>query len=153
LGRSGLPLTREDVIAGKPANGQWLLNVAAEGNYDILLRRWPLTVNRTLQDSFFKTDKARLRVGTVDDSRAVQANAAGVNFRVHLKEGPTALQTWLTGEGKSCGAYFVEVRRAVEVRSAKPVAQPKDPVRIPKDPVKTQPASAPKVSDAPRIPR
>jgi arylsulfatase B len=129
LSRSAQPMSREDVIAGTPANGQWLLNVAADGSYDILLRRWPLTVNRVLHDSFFNPDKVRLRVGTVDETREIPANAAGVNFRVTLKQGPAALQSWLTGEGKSSGAYFVEVRRAVEIRTAKPVPQPKDPVR------------------------
>ncbi|HWB05992.1 MAG TPA: sulfatase-like hydrolase/transferase [Verrucomicrobiales bacterium] len=129
LSRSAGPVTREDVIRGTPANGPWLLNVVTEGSYDILLRRWPLTVNRSLHDSFFTPDKARLRVGTMDETRPVTPEAIGVNFRVTLKPGPAALQTWLTGEGKTCGAYFVEVRRAVEVRSAKPVKQPIDPVK------------------------
>jgi len=129
LSRSAVPLTREDVIRGTTDNGPWLLNVISGGSYDILLRRWPLTVNRPLHDSFFTPDKARLRVGTIDESRAVPPGAAGINFRVTLKSGPLTLQTWLTGEGKTSGAYFVEVRRAVEIRSAKPVPQPRDPVR------------------------
>jgi hypothetical protein len=130
--RSSLPLTRDDVIRGTPANGQWLLHVVAEGSYDILIRRWPLTINRTLRDGFFAPEKARLRMGTTDEFRAVTPETVGVNFRVALKPGPVALQTWLTGEGKTSGAYFVEIRRAIEVRSAKPVPQPRDPVRPPR---------------------
>ncbi len=124
LARGSSPVTRDDVIRGTPANGQWLLEVAGEGNYDILLRRWPLTVNRALNDSFFTPDKARLRLGTADETKSVPPGSTGVNFRVALKPGPAALQTWLTGDGKTSGAYFVEVRRAVEVRAAKPVPQP-----------------------------
>lgn len=124
LARSGTALTRDALIAGTPANFPWLLHIASEGNYDILLRRWPLTVNRTLSDSFFTPDKARLRLGPLDETKPVPPGSTGANFRVALKPGPLALQTWFSGGGKTCGAYFVEIRRAVEVRSAKPVPQP-----------------------------
>ncbi len=125
LGRGGTAVSRESVIAGTPANSRWMLEIAAAGNYDILLRRWPLTVNRALGDGFFRPDKARLRIGTVDETKAVPPGAPGVNFRVALKEGPVSLQTWLSGEGKSSGAFFVEIRRAIEVRAARPVPQPR----------------------------
>jgi arylsulfatase B len=116
-------MTREDVLRGTPAHGQWLMEIARDGNYDILLRRWPLTVNRMLSDNFFVPEKARLRAGTFDETRAVPAGATGISFRAALKQGPLTLQTWLSGGGKSSSAFFVEVRRAVEVRAAKPVPQ------------------------------
>jgi hypothetical protein len=97
--------------------------VVTDSAYDILLRRWPLTVDRALSDSFFVVEKARIRMGTHDESRPVAPTATGVNFRVTLKPGPVALQTWFTGGGKNSSAYFVEIRRAIEVRSAKPVPQ------------------------------
>ncbi len=123
LARGSTPISRDDVIRGVSANSQWLVQIASEGNYDILLRRWPLTVERALNDSFFTPDKARIRFGTHDETKPVPAGSTGMNFRVALKPGPATLQTWFTGEGKTCGAYFVEIRRAVEVRAAKPVAQ------------------------------
>ena len=123
LARGGAAVTRDHIIAGTPASGQWVLHVAAEGNFDILLRRWPLTVNRALHDSFFTPDKARLRVGTHDETKPVPPGATGMNFRVALKPGPVALQTWFTGAGKTSSAFFVEIRRAVEVRAAKPLPQ------------------------------
>ena len=123
LSRGSVAVTRDDIIAGRPANGQWVLQVAAEGNYDLLLRRWPLTVNRALNDSFFTPDKARIRLGTHDETRPVPPGATGMNFRVALKPGPVALQTWFSGQGKTSGAYFVEIRRAVEVRAARAVPE------------------------------
>ena len=123
LARGSAPITRDDVIRGVSANSQWLVQIASEGNYDVLLRRWPLTVERALNESFFTPDKARIRFGTHDETKPVPAGSTGMNFRVALKPGPATLQTWFTGEGKTCGAYFVEIRRAVEVRAAKPVAQ------------------------------
>lgn len=125
--RGAQPITRDAVISGTPANGQLLLEVTKEGAYDILLRRWPLTVERPIADSFFQPEKARLRMGTVDETKPVPAGATGVNFRVTLKPGPLALQTWFTAGDKTCGAYFVELRKAVEVRSAKPAPQPPPP--------------------------
>jgi len=125
LARGGAAISRDAIIAGTPANGQWALHIAFAGHYDILLRRWPLTVNRALHDSFFTPDKARLRLGAHDETKPVPAGASGVNFRVALKPGPVTLQTWFTGSGKSSGAYFVELRRAVEVRAAKPVPEPR----------------------------
>jgi arylsulfatase A-like enzyme len=123
LARGTAPLTRDDVIRGVPAAAPWLLHVVTDSAYDILLRRWPLTVDRALSDSFFVVEKARIRMGTHDESRPVAPTATGVNFRVTLKPGPVALQTWFTGGGKNSSAYFVEIRRAIEVRSAKPVPQ------------------------------
>ncbi len=123
LGRSAIPVSRDDVIRGTPANGQWVLEVARQGNYDILLRRWPLTVNRAIHESFFTPDKARIRLGTHDETKSVPPGSTGVNFRIALKPGPATIQTWFMGENKISGAFFVEIRRAVEVRSAKPVPQ------------------------------
>jgi arylsulfatase A-like enzyme len=121
LARGGVAITRSAVMEGAPANSRWMLEIASAGNYDILLRRWPLTVNRTLADAFFNPDKARIRIGAEDQSKDVPPGADGVNFRVALKAGPVTLQTWLAGEGRSSGAYFVEIRRGVEVRRARPV--------------------------------
>jgi arylsulfatase A-like enzyme len=121
LARGGVALTRSAVMEGAPANSRWMLEIASEGNYDILLRRWPFTVNRALAEAFFFPDKARIRIGAEDQSKDVPPGADGVNFRVALKAGPVTLQTWLAGQGRSCGAYFVEIRRGVEVRRAKPV--------------------------------
>jgi arylsulfatase A-like enzyme len=125
MARGGSAVSRQDVMAGTPANGQWLLHVASEGHYDILLRRWPLTVNRALSDSFFTPDKARLRIGPQDETRPVLPGATGINFRITLKPGPAVLQTWFTGAGKTSGAFFVEIRRAVEIRAARPVPEPR----------------------------
>ncbi len=138
----GTPLlSQEEILNGTPANGQWLLHVATEGNYDILLRRWPAAMNRPIQDGFFVPEKARVRIGTVDESRTVTADSKVVSFRIALKPGPVALQTWFTAEGKSSGAYFVEVRRSVETRPPQVV---KDPVKsAPKAPKKPAPNPAP----------
>lgn len=140
--RSSRALSRNEIIQGIPANAPWLLDVQTEGNYDILLRRWPLTVDRQLDDSFFKATTARLRVGTHDESRPVTEGARGVSFRVTLKPGPAALQSWLTDGEKSSGAYYVEVRRATEVRAAKPAPQIIQPVKAPASPAGNQPAAA-----------
>jgi arylsulfatase A-like enzyme len=123
--RSSAPLTREDILRGTIANGQWLLHIASEGKYDIVLRRWPMTVSRSLHEGFFVPDKARIRIGTADQQIPVPAGAASVSFRVELKTGPVALQTWLiAASGQSCGAYYVECRKALEVRAAQPVVDP-----------------------------
>lgn len=127
LARASAPMTRSDVMRGTPANGQWMLEVAEQGKYDILLRRWPLNVERPIHEAFLAPQKARLRIGSLDESQPVPPGAAGINFRVQLKPGPVSLQTWfIADDGQTGGAYFVEVRRAVEVRAAKPVPQPKN---------------------------
>ena len=122
--RGATAFSREDVIQGRSANGSWALQIAADGSYDILLRRWPFTVDRALSDAFFVPESARIRLGAMDETKAVPPDATGVNFRVALKAGPVSLQTWFTGAGKTSGAYLVEIRRAVEIRAAKPVPGP-----------------------------
>jgi hypothetical protein len=57
--------------------------------------------------------KARLRVGSVDETKFVSPGAKGVTFTLRLKPGRTTLQTWLLDRADTelCGAYFAYVRR------------------------------------------
>ena len=56
--------------------------------------------------------QARLKIGIVDVTKPVPADALAVTFRVKLKAGKTRLQTWLTDDnGTSRGAYYVYAKR------------------------------------------
>ena len=57
--------------------------------------------------------KARLKLGDLDETRAVAEGDKAVVFSVRLKAGPAQLQTWfLDDSGQAlCGAYSVTVLR------------------------------------------
>ena len=57
--------------------------------------------------------RARLRVGTIEESAAVGPGDKAVTFKVKLEAGPTRLQTWFDdADGKAlCGAYEVYAHR------------------------------------------
>ena len=59
--------------------------------------------------------RARLLIGQVNVSRAIEPGAASVDFAVRLEPGDVSMQSWLTGgDGRkdgSIGAYYATVRR------------------------------------------
>ncbi len=109
-------------------NGVWYLDVAADGEYELVLRRWPEETGLTLTGSLPETKvtdgvyvagkalpihSARLRIGDQEQSAKTTPSDEGAAFRVSLKKGPTTLQTWFLDEQgqEICGAYYVHVRR------------------------------------------
>lgn len=95
------------VRRGHLGNGYWALRVVRAGDYEITLRRWPEHVGGPLEAT-----EARIRIGGIDERRAVENDANQAVFRVRLRAGRTRLQTWLTTpDGEERGAYFVYVRR------------------------------------------
>ena len=119
-----------DLRTGKPANSQWNLQVAKDGQYEIALRRWPkeadapITAGVPLFQAFdgqlpagvaLPIAQVRLKVGdALDQTKPVPANAKEIIFNVTLKAGtkPPMQSFCLDGSGKElCGAYFAYVTR------------------------------------------
>jgi arylsulfatase A-like enzyme len=90
------------------ANGWWAVRIARPGTYRITLRRAPKQAGLTLD-----ADKARLKVGKVDETKPADPKATAVAFEVDLAAGPARLQTWLadTKTKKVRGAYDLTVER------------------------------------------
>ena len=101
------------------SNGFWAVDVARAGRYEIELRRWPREadqpINGSLSGGFgqaIKAVKARLTVGGMERTKAVESGDKAAVFSVDLEPGPARLQSWLVEEdGQSRGAYYVYVRR------------------------------------------
>ena len=55
---------------------------------------------------------ARVKIGNVEGSKTLSADATEASFEFELQTGPRMLQGWLTNEaGKEYGPYFVKVRK------------------------------------------
>ena len=55
---------------------------------------------------------ARLKVARFDRSKPVTGKMVSVTFTVDLKAGETDIETWFrTGDDKTLGAYYLDVRR------------------------------------------
>ena len=101
-----VPWNQGHIRSGAMANGWWVVNVVRDGQYEITLRRWPKEMKQSIEAT-----EARLKIGNVDQKQAVGEGATSATFKVALKKGETRMQTWLTTpDGKTRGAYFVEVR-------------------------------------------
>ena len=101
---------------GALTNGAWQVEVEQPGVYEISLFRWAPYLNRAMNMT-----EARLAIGGVDERVAVSPDAASATFRVTLKPGPTALQTWLTRpDSKDHGAYYTRVQFVSAGPSAPP---------------------------------
>ncbi len=87
-------------------NGFWAVDVEREGLYEFVLRTLPASEAKPLT-----ARSARLAIGETEVTATVPAGASAVTLRARAAAGPQKLQTWLTDpNGKSRGAYFVEVR-------------------------------------------
>jgi hypothetical protein len=94
------------VLKAPFANGYWAIDVAREGEYEFTLRHQPAQAKFPLDAA-----TARIRIGGVDKSVPVPKGADHVSITAMLKPGKTQLQTSLTtDDGRSRGAYFVDVR-------------------------------------------
>ena len=97
---------QNQIKRGDLINGPWAVDVKQAGTYEITLYRWAPYLKKPMNAS-----EARLRVGGIDESMALDPSAASAGFQVNLKPGPAMLQTWLTRpDGKQHGAYYTRVR-------------------------------------------
>ncbi|HUV63924.1 MAG TPA: arylsulfatase [Sedimentisphaerales bacterium] len=99
------------------SNGFWAVDVARAGRYEVQLRRWPREVDQPIDNSIpggeaINAVQARLTIGNIEQTTAVNSGDKAAIFSVNLEQGPATLQTWLIDEdGQSRGAYYVYVRR------------------------------------------
>ena len=87
-------------------NGFWALDVRRKGRYEFVLSRYPFDHLRPIGAT-----KARIRIGDVETSCALDPSDDRAVFRIELNPGPVKLQTWFAdqGTGDERGAYFVKV--------------------------------------------
>jgi arylsulfatase A-like enzyme len=102
---------------GPVANGFWAVEVASPGQYEFTLSRWPKEANVAITDAApegkaIAADKARIKIGDLEQTKKIARGAKGVTFKVKLKAGETKLQTWfIDGSDNSRGAYYVYAKR------------------------------------------
>ncbi len=101
-----IPWNQPHIFERFETNGPWHVRIARPGQYRLILRERPEAANFPLT-----AVQARLQIGqAVDETKAVVPGETSVTFDVNLPEGDTNIKTWLNeGDGRSRGAYFVEV--------------------------------------------
>ncbi len=116
------------VRRGDPKNGVWHIEVAAPGEYEIELRRWPREAGlalaaeapaETLTDGKLPAGRAlavaaaRIQVQGQAQRVSVSASQEAAVFRVPLRAGPTTLQSWFlnAADAPICGAYYAYIRK------------------------------------------
>lgn len=116
------------VRRGDPRSGPWGLDVARDGDYAFELRRWPREANAALsagvpehkqvdgvipEGKALPIAKAKLRVGSFEQTHEVRLQDTSATFVVPLRKGQTRAQTWFyDADGNElCGAYYVYVER------------------------------------------
>jgi len=107
-------------------NGPWNLEVAEAGSYRIGLRRWPSEADAAItagvpaykgtagsypEGVALPIHSVRMKIGAIDQRRAVRAGDKEIAFEVTLPAGGTQLQTWFYDQDDQeiSGAFFVEV--------------------------------------------
>jgi len=113
---SNPPWSQAAVSRGSKANGFWAVEVERGGEYEIALRRWPIELDAAItaatDGKAISASEARIKIGEVDQTKAIAAGAKEVKFRMKLKAGKTRLQSWfIDDKGSSRGAYYAYVKR------------------------------------------
>jgi arylsulfatase A-like enzyme len=92
---------------------KWAIEVERDGVYEISLRRWPVEVDKGINDGTFgkafNYKQARLRIGDVDETMTIPEGAKEVTFRVELKRGVTELSPLFIGPELSATPYYAYV--------------------------------------------
>lgn len=105
-GDQPIPVFHAQVARDPLQNGQWAVNVTRDGEYEFILRMRPAEVAYPIP-----AGTARLQIGDTELSAPIAEGAHSIKLKTHLPAGPAMLQTWLqTTDGKSRGAYYVDVR-------------------------------------------
>lgn len=116
------------VRRGERKNGNWALKVARPGEYEFLLRRWPVEADTPIRSGLpaypavdgtyaaagaLPVSRAGLRVNGTERTAPVEADTKTVAFRLRLPAGPATLRSWFDDAGgmEISGAYYVYVRR------------------------------------------
>ncbi len=126
---------QQHVRSALKANGFWDLQVAHKGNYQIVLRRWPKEVDKSIDsqveasqmiagkhDLHFRLNqleskriipvKAKIKIGKFEKEVPVQKGQKEVTFNIKLKKGPVNLKTWLTdSDGNEWGAFYIYITK------------------------------------------
>ncbi len=118
-------------MGGKANTGFWNVNVVADGDYEIRLRRWPEEVAAELSSPLPPGDdvpgvapyrarpgkpvdivRATIQLGDQRAAQDVAPKADEVRFRLRLKAGVSRLSgRFVLADGSSIGSYYAYVKR------------------------------------------
>ncbi len=105
--------------AGGSRGGPWNVNIEQDGEYEIVLRRWPFAMDSPLDGNITPPGKAlpiaaaKLKIAGAEHTLVITPGAEEVRFAVKLPSGRTQLHAWFQdADGQDlCGAFFTKVTR------------------------------------------
>lgn len=108
------PWNQSHITKGAVAEiSYWAIEVEQPGDYEISLRRWPVEADKGINDGTygkaFNYQKARMRIGNIDETKIIPTGAKEVTFKVSLKKGLTKLSPIFIGEKLSATPYYAYV--------------------------------------------
>lgn len=119
-------LDQQAQVRRQKRNGIWTLFVERDGDYEFVLRRWPVEADAAITAAMpaykgvdgtfgpglaFPVARADFKIAGHSQTRKVGASDKAVTFTARLKRGRTEMQTWFRDENgvEIAGAYFVYV--------------------------------------------
>lgn len=105
---AGIPWNQPHVSRVLDSNGYWMVEFARAGTYEFTLRQAPAVAAKPIAATL-----ASVSVGSGEVSQLIPDGATSVTFTVPVAAGRKRLMTQFVDErnGRSRGAYFVDVRR------------------------------------------
>ena len=109
------PWNQKHIRGGNPMmEGRWGLDVVTEGEYEFSLRRWPVELDRAINDAgkgekAFNFTKATFEMGDAKQEIDIAEGAKEVTFKVTLKKGDAYLMPRFIGGGVTGTPYYVYV--------------------------------------------
>ena len=105
---------QKHIVDGDVAvKAKWAIEVEQDGIYEISLRRWPVEVDKGINDGTygkaFNYKQARLIIADIDQTMDIPKGANEVTFRVTLKKGVTELAPLFIGPELTATPYYAYV--------------------------------------------
>lgn len=108
------PWNQKHIIDGLYAEiAFWSIQVENDGFYEFSFRRWPVEVDKGINDDTygkaFDYNKVRLRIGEVDEIKDITEGAKEVTFRVFLNKGIFQLAPTFIGSDFEATPYYAYI--------------------------------------------
>ena len=111
----GLPLWNQpDINKKKTGEGPWMVDVVADGNYEISIRRWAAEADQPINAKYsgyvLGADRAYLDIDGIKQDVVIPKGAKEITFKVKLKKGIAyKLNTGFVVKGKRQAAMYCYV--------------------------------------------
>ncbi len=109
-----VPWHQKHIHSGKLSNGYWEADFATSGTYQISFSRWPLAINKTINDGpgFDTVNRIKAKIDGKVLNKTITTDDRKITFEIKIDAGLKRIQNWLYKDSDFIGgAYYCTVKK------------------------------------------